>query len=211
MHLFTWNHDVGWYRTKLTFGMAPFLIQYFLFLQSFTAYLMCTLSKRKQLIHLMKFAGDFIFLNSKLPTAYNRICSQNLDRTLKRFVITISIVTLSAGIAMLGPLIAYVTGGDRATVLGIKLPFFGEGSDLEFIFVNVLQLVTGTLGIIGNTSIESCSALLISLNKISVSICELDLNNLTLQIKKERKTSIQSKILLRNILMRIQDVDKYAS
>lgn len=172
---------------------------------------MCILGQRTKLGHLMKFPGNFIFLNSNELTPYNRICSQNLDGTFRRFLITIGIVILSMGIGVFGPIYAYITTGARATLLGVKLPFFDEGSDLEFMFVNGLQFFTGTFGIIGNISIESCSALFISLNQMSVSICELDLLDFTQQIEKEGyQTSLKSKILLRNILMRIQDVDKYA-
>lgn len=178
--------------------------------QSFTAYLMCTLGQRTKLVHLMKFPGNVIFLDSKELTAYNRICSRNLDGTFKRFLITISFVILSMGVGVFGPIYAYITTGARTSILGVKLPFFDEGSNLEFMFINVLQFLSGTFGIIGNISIESCSALLISLNQISVSICELDVEEITYQIEKEPyQTSIKSKILLRNILMRIQDVDKY--
>lgn len=171
---------------------------------------MCVLGQRTTLAHLMKFPGDFIFLDSNELTPYNRICSQNLDGTFRRFLITIMIVILSMGIGVFGPIYAYITTGARATLLGVKLPFFDEGSDLEFMFVNALQFFSGTFGIIGNISIESCSALLISLNQMSVSICELDLMDFTHRIEKEGyQTSLESKILLRNILMRIQDVDKY--
>lgn len=170
---------------------------------------MCILGQRTKLIHLMRFPGDLIFIDSKQLTAYNRICSQNLDGTFKRFLITILMIILSMGIGVFGPIYAYITTGARSTLLGVKLPFFDEGSNLEFIFVNGLQFISGTFGIIGNISIESCSALLISLNQISVLICELDVKEFTHQIEKEfYKTSIKSKILLRNILMRIQDVDK---
>lgn len=48
-------------------------------------------------------AGKHIYRDDSQPTAYNRICSDSLERMLKLYVLKMSMIMLSFVAALIGP------------------------------------------------------------------------------------------------------------
>lgn len=77
------------------------------------------------------------------PTAYNRICSESIDESIKIFIKIIVVEMLSFVIAAIGPLHKYINYGTKSTFFCVRLPFLNENPDLEFT-INISWELTAT-------------------------------------------------------------------
>lgn len=95
---------------------------------------------------LVDFGGRYIHLNSRDDTEYNRICSKQIDMTVRSFFIKIIMMTLSFNGAMIGPAYGYYMYGSRTTMTNVRIPFADEFSDIELMANIVLASLIGFHG-----------------------------------------------------------------
>lgn len=79
----------------------------FILHQSTSSYLI-TISKNRFILNkLCKIGTDYIYKNEYEWCEYNRICSRSIDKTAKRYCITLAMIIVSMGITIFGPSYEY--------------------------------------------------------------------------------------------------------
>lgn len=63
---------------------------------------------------------------------YNKLCSRSIDRTAKRFCITIAVIIMTVGSMMIAPTYDYMKYGKRTTLFSSKIPFVDEDWRIGF-------------------------------------------------------------------------------
>lgn len=147
---------------------------------------------------MVNYGKKYIYNDNYDKNDYNKICSQNLDATLKRFLIIVSTVCFSFVIALIGPLYAYITHGTRYTLLSLRLPFFEKDSDWEFVLNLILQTWCGIAGFCGHLGIESGYNIIINAIRATTELIEMDIRMLSSNLETEAmtKSQIKNKLLI---------------
>lgn len=175
-----------------------------------TIYFIVTFSNlRFKVTKVLYYNKNYIFNDDHNESDYNRICSQNMDRTMKRFFIVTSIVILSFAIALVGPIYAYIKYGTRSTLLNLRFPFAEKNSDLEFILNLILQIWGGTAGICADIGIEVGYNLYINTIRLTVELIQSDIDVLSSDLEARILTKTQIKHQLLLIFEKIQHTDRY--
>lgn len=86
-----------------------------------------------QWVPLLEIGGKHIYRVDRRPNAYNRICNECMDNTLKSYAITISVIILSFVGALIGPVHTYLRDGALVTLYDVRVPFLHEDPLTEFI------------------------------------------------------------------------------
>lgn len=157
---------------------------------------------------MVNYGKKYIYNDNYDKNDYNKICSQNLDATLKRFIIIVSTVCFSFVIALIGPLYAYITHGTRHTHLSLRLPFIKKYSDSEFVLNLILQTWCGIAGFCGNLGIESGYNIIINAIRTTTELIEMDIGMLSINLEAEvtTKSRIKNKLLI--IFHKIDHTDR---
>lgn len=79
---------------------------------------------------------------------YNRICSRQMDLTMKRFSIKIGTIFMTYSLAIIGPIRAYLVYGIKTTTIEAHIPFCEPYSNAEFMANLLLQSVIATHGLL---------------------------------------------------------------
>lgn len=124
-------------------------------------------------------AGKHIYRDDSQPTAYNRICSDSLERMLKLYVLKMSMIMLSFVAALIGPVYAYFDDGSLVTLYQIRIPFLHENPQQELMANFIWQGLISGLGGIGLIVIEGKIALIDATIAVSSKLSKLDLDELS--------------------------------
>lgn len=184
---------------------------FFPFVQSATVYYEVISEVRFTTNKMVNYGKKYIHNDNSDENDYNEICSRNMDATLKRFIIIVSIVCLSFVIALIGPLYAYTIHGTRKTLLSVRLPFVEKDSDLEYMLNIILQTWSGIAGFCGNVGIECGYNIIISSIKVTTQLIEMDIKSLSNNLEAETLTKTQIKNKLSMIFQKIDHTDGYIS
>lgn len=117
------------------------------------------LKDRMKWVPLLETAAEKIYRPDKHPAAYNRICSECMDHTLKTFIKTITVVMLSFGIALIGPVYTYLQDGSTVTLYEVRIPFLLNHPEKEFIVNFIWQAYISTIGVAGLFIVEGLLAI----------------------------------------------------
>lgn len=158
---------------------------------------------------LLSYGGKYIYNDNNVKTKYNSICSRSMDRALKRFTTVFLCVMLSFVIALFGPIYAYIVDGKRSSLLSVRLPFFEQNSDSEFILLIIIQTISGICGLSGNIAIETGYNLNINVLRVTTELIELDIGKLSSDLETKTLTISQMKHKLCLIFDKIRSIDKY--
>lgn len=147
---------------------------------------------------VLNYGGKNIYNNNNDINLHNKICSQNMDKSLKRFIAVGSIVCLACGIALLGPVYSFVVNGNRSTLLSVRLPFIKKDSDLEFLLLLIVQALVGSYGFFGNNGLEAGYNLIINVIRITTELIQLNIRKMSgdLGARRLAKSQIQRKLYL---------------
>lgn len=104
---------------------------------------------RFQIQAVVDFAGRYIYHDNYERNEYNRICSSNMDRTMRRFFTKMGTICISLVICMMGPTYAYFAHGVRTTWTSDRIPFTAPNSDAEFMVNFLLQTIVFGHGFVG--------------------------------------------------------------
>lgn len=116
--------------------------------------------KRFKLQSLIDFGGRYNYRDSYERTDYNRICSNHMDRTMKRFIIQMGIMCSAYCAALIGPAYGFIKHGVRSTFIEARIPFSEPKSDAEFAGNFLSQIINGSYGIIAYIRLECFLSLL---------------------------------------------------
>lgn len=172
--------------------------------------LVVAFTKTRYLGHsLVDYGGKYIYPDDHKDTAYNRICSENIDTSIKNFFIKITIIFLSFWAVMIGPAHAYIKYGVRSTATELKFPFIEEKSNNEFLGNVAVQIGLCGFGMLAYTGIEIAMGLLDDVISISPRLVVNELKNLDAMVKSKRLNDLQIHYTFRNIVKQTLNSDEY--
>lgn len=167
-------------------------------------------SKGRYTAHsLVDFGGRYIYPDGHEDVEYNRICSNQIDATVKRFIVKMAMLFLSFGAGVTGPVYALLFYGINTTTIEVKFPYIEEKSDAEFIGNFLLQTMIASHGIIGYIGIEVAMGFFSDIVIILPKIAAHELNKLDISIENGHLNHAQVRLTVRNIVKQALDADEY--
>lgn len=124
-------------------------------------------------------------------------------------VLFTAFIVLATGQAMIGPMIRFIQTGEFVTFLAVKLPFIDD--DLVWgLHLNVAVQTTITLfGTVGGLTIEMASCIVNNTIMLCSDIISFECDELSENISAAKMSSSQKFGHLRNIMVQIQDFDRF--
>lgn len=176
--------------------------------QHYPIAILLTFKKRIELQALIDFGGRYIYHDSHEKTNYNRICSKQMDRTMKQFILKMATIVLSFVIATLAPMFAYFLYGTRSTTLETHIPCVEAKSDTEYYICLFLQNIFAMHGFPSYIGLECFLSILQNVVTATPQLIRNELKH-TIQLYKEKAISeLELRIRLGNIVKQSNDLDK---
>lgn len=150
----------------------------------------------------------YILRDCKLPTAYNRICSDCLNDSIKQYALTMTLVILSAWIAMIGPTYAYMTDGTITTMYNMRIPFIDQYPNAEFIANLIWETSISAIGFIALCLVECGHASVNNTVTLSSKLNILALNKLSNEMEMHKITGEQLHRKLKLVFLNIMHWDE---
>lgn len=158
---------------------------------------------------ILLFATDHIYPDKKDNTKFNRLCDYYGKKSIKMTILFVNFILLSTGQAMIGPMLEFMKTGHLLTFLAIKLPFIDEDVLWGFHLNLMIQTTITTFGTIGGLSIEITSCIINNTILLCSEIISLDCTNITNKLNFGSTSQIEILAELRNVFVKIQDLDRY--
>lgn len=157
---------------------------------------------------MITMPGKYIYQDDPQPSAYNRICSDSIDKSIKIFIQIITSELLSLVIAWIGPVYSYVRYGTMSTFFCVRIPFLNENPDLEFMISFSWELLMGGLAFMAFMVSDVIFVIIIDAINVSSQLIELRLTELSENLEKKHGTEQQSRQQLRIIIMQTEYLDE---
>lgn len=154
---------------------------------------------------LATFAGDFIYHGHNISNEFDHLLSIHIEKLLKEIRSIILIMFLSYTIIASGPVYIYFVNGEKFTIFQTKLPFFEENSDTGFYVNASFQGLIAIAAVFGNVALEIVSCLINNTIELTSGTIELNVQTLRRKLKEGNNSDLESKEMLRNIFIQIQD------
>lgn len=164
---------------------------------------------RFKIISLSIFGGQNIYHDNDFEDEeYNRICSNQLDATMKEYGIRMMMINLSLAASQIGPIFMYISYGIKTTTTNVRIPFTEPKSDVEFIVNLILQSFIGLHGGIAYLGIEAWMSLIQNIVNISPALFKLGMKRLCEQYKSKSISELQLRSNFRNLVQQSTDADE---
>lgn len=163
--------------------------------------------KRFMWKYMLDFAGKYIYRDDDRVTAYNSICSESLDQSMKTYLIIVIIVITSFTGAVCGPYYKFMTIGMQSTLYNLRLPFFEENPNAEFFINTCWETFNSFIGAIGLFNMEAAFTIVSDTITVSSKLCAMELNELSKCIEMEQKHLKDTRNKLKLILMKTKFID----
>lgn len=155
------------------------------------------------------FGSDFIY-----PHNRKEELAQILDKRADQLIRKTAGICLALGVAsvlyVIYPFYLFVRDGTRPMPVPIIMPFIDPDTDLGYSLCILNQAILSVSGIFGNYCIEILFSLIINNLWAAFDIIDYALETLPIKVHSVQE-KINRKRLIRNILIQIQDVDRYNS
>lgn len=132
---------------------------------------------------------------------------ENIDNVSRAYMKTIITIVVSMSIANLGPLFLYYKYGQKITLTALKIPFFDEGSDMEYAINLSIQAFYALFFISANISIEGAAILFGDAVTLSSKLIKLRLETFSVKLESSRCSKHQIKTELLIALRQIHRVN----
>lgn len=163
---------------------------------------------RYRLNNLANFGGKYIYKDEKDATKYRNVCEKHIKILVITVSVIVSLMILSHAMLIIGPLFAYFSQGIRITPIATNLPYFEKDSDTEFVINLTLQAAMALIALGGSLSIEVVQCLIINTITIIPDLINLNLKEIADELFTKGMCS-DTISRLRNVLIQIQDFDRY--
>lgn len=165
------------------------------------------LSRERHKLHsLVQFGGRYIYFDEYDDPGYQRICSQHMDISMKKFLIKMTLIFIGYYAAVSGPVYAYITQGIKTTT--IDLAFTRDGSNAEYVFNNILQTIVAMHGGLAYLGIEVMVSILQNVITISPKLFAYKLKKLTTDYAEKRISEQQLRVAFKDLEKQSIDTDK---
>lgn len=147
--------------------------------------------------------------NDNAPSAYNRICSECMDQTLKTYIASVAVIMLSFAGSLIGPLFAYLQDGSLVTLYEVRIPFLEEHPRTEFIMnITWQNLFSVIVGIPGLFIVEGIIALITNAIIVSSKLTVNEFEDLSDELESCKITRDRCGCRLVNIFRQIIYMDE---
>lgn len=130
-----------------------------------------------------------------------------MERSIRQFIVATILVVSSAAIAGIGPMHDYLANGTHSSIVGLKLPFFDEGSNLEYIFVCMFQTFIGAEAISACIGVEVINTLTNNSIRVYVEIMNLKKDILSTRLENSQARNFEIDKIIVDIIESIKMVD----
>lgn len=168
-------------------------------------------SARIHLQFLIRYAGYFIYADSRENTTFNRICSEHIDETVRSFFLKMGILYFFLLTSQSGPVYEYIKYGTRTTLTELKFPFVAEKSDNEFTGNVILQGAVGAFGGLAYVAIEIAMTLCDDVASILPKLVKYELEKFHDMFKNAKLTKAKKDSTFKVIVKHTLVADKYIS
>ena len=169
---------------------------------------MSVIKARLKLKCLILYGGRYIYRDNRDNTEYNRICSKQMDNTMRSFIIKMGAITVSFLFAVIGPLRAYIVYGIKTTTTDTRIPFCEPKSNAEFVVNFFIQSILASHGFFMYVGLEVLLSLFENVVNIAPQLVKNDLVN-TIRLYEEKSLSeMEFRWRLKKIVLTCQDTDK---
>lgn len=162
----------------------------------------------RQWHRLINVAGRIIYQDDHEPTAYNRICSETCNASLKIFLRIITLEMLSYAIAMIGPFYSYIKHGEHVTLYSVKWPFLSRNPNAEYIVNIAWETVGGIIAMFGFFFFEVMFLIVNNTIMVSAALSEWELDEFSNCLEQSELTEAQLRQKLLKIFMKISYIDE---
>lgn len=158
---------------------------------------------------LVDFGGRCILPIKNEDDEYTKICSKQIDETVRSLIIKMIMMTLAMLSFNVGPIYSYFANGTKTTMTNVKVPYTERYSNSEFMANVLLSGIIGIHGYIGYIGLEMSMALFSDVVTITPKLVEYQLNGLI--VRNEKKTISQQDLSysFKNIVKQSIDADEY--
>lgn len=140
---------------------------------------------------LMDFGGRFIYRDNREDNAYNRVCSKQMDTTMRSFIIKMITIYVSLSFGLFGPVYAYFTRGIKTTTTEMRIPLCEPKSNAEFMGNFVLQSMIAGSGILVYFGMETFLSLFEDVVAIAPKLVKTKLDDAIQLYEKESISDVE--------------------
>lgn len=157
---------------------------------------------------LMNFGGKYIYRDNHERTEYNRICSEQMDSTVKSYIIKMGAIWISFVVCIINPTYVYFAHGIKATTPELHWPFCEPESNAEFTANLLLQVAVAVHAIMMYFHSEVFLSLFANVVTIVPRLTKLDLTYAIQLWKSKSISKLELYERFRNVTLQSLDLDK---
>lgn len=161
-------------------------------------------------MHALNDTGaKHVYPDTNDDTEFNRLCSKQIDETVRSFFYKMGMITVSFMICVSGPAYAYFFKGMRTTTTDVKLPYTEPGSNVDFFANIVLQCTIASHGGLAYFGVEVLVSLVVDIVTFTPKIVEFKLADMSKRIKDKSLTHPQIRLIVADIAAQTIDSERY--
>lgn len=177
-------------------------------MKTYSAY-WCSVLKTGLWPQLIDQPSIYIYRDDKQPSDYNRICYESLKYSIKEYVLSLTLVTLSLICACIGPTYAFLQDGTFVTLYELRIPFLENDPTTEFILNLAWQGLISLMAALAIGLIESGLALINNTIDVSSHLNVLSFAKLSERLESDDISIQEYQWELKQIYLNILHWDKY--
>lgn len=139
---------------------------------------------------------------------YDDICSENINKTVKRWIITIGIILTSIILASIYPIYIWYRDGVFYTLAGALIPFVEQNSYLNITINLIFQALLGYSAINGLTQIQVAQGMILNSIEISTDISMREMKNLSTHLEGDNADEAVTQEYMTKIFRQIHRIDR---
>lgn len=157
---------------------------------------------------LIDFGGHYIYMDNHDDNEYNRICSTNMDQTMRKYITKMGTMFISFLFAVFGPIYVFIAHGQKASTTQTHIPYTEVGSNAEFTGNMVLQNVTAGHGIFMYIGFELFFSLLEDVVTVSPLLIQSKLKYTTQLLQEKSMSKLELWWRFGQVVNAAQDLDR---
>ncbi|XP_031616517.1 odorant receptor 67d-like [Contarinia nasturtii] len=175
---------------------------------TYAYYLSILGDKMKEWFRLIIIPGKHIYRDNRQLTNYNRICEESLSFSIKAYIIKMMVIIISFVGATIGPFYRYLNDGTLVTFYALKLPYYHDDLNKEFMINAIWQFGITIFGGVALFFMEGILTLIDDTVTVSSKLSQLEFEELSDFLENESKTIQKSRKKLTDIFMKIAYFDE---
>lgn len=172
--------------------------------------LICNLisTKRNEYHSLVEYPGLYIYPNSRKNTAYNRICSENIDKTIQKCIKKLVFVLSSGFASVFSAEYATFFLNNKTTTTELKFPFIDD-ENMEFYLNSIIQLISVCNGFLLYTGVEVAMTIFENFATLLPKLLYNEFAQKVDMYEQKQLTKPQLRILFKNALVLPMEHNRY--